>query len=314
MKSPHPYAMAGVAARTMGPAIVASGDNSVSNASHTTAFVFSGGSALGAAQVGMLRALTEAGITADLLLGTSVGALNAATFATDATMTGLDRLDRLWTSARRSQIFPLSAASVMRGMIRGRDHLVPNDGLRRWIGDHLELQRLEDSPIPLHAMATDLETGDPVMLSDGDAATALMASCAIPGFYPPVEIDGRLLIDGGVAADTPIPQARSLGAKVIYVLPTAPWAPAATPSHRVRHLGFSLLDRLFGTPAVIHDEVIDLTDAVIHVLPVATVPDANPFSFRQSRRLIDTAYSLTQAWLARDQRCRAVQPSCAAPR
>ena len=86
----------------------------------------------------------------------------------------------------------------------------------------MTFRRLEDAPIPLTVVATALGTGEAVVLNSGDATTALLASSAVPRLLPAVEIDGRLLVDGAAAADVPVREALSLGARDLYVLPTAP--------------------------------------------------------------------------------------------
>jgi NTE family protein len=284
------------------------------------AFVLPGGASWGAVQVGMLRALTAAGIRPDLLVATSVGALNAAVFAARSDAAGLDHLSQLWTTASRRQIFPVVPALARRALTRRRPYLFDNDGLRQWIGSHLLFRRLEDSAIPLHVMATDVETRAPVMLSSGDALTALLASSAIPGVFPAVTVDGRPMIDGGVAANHPVPQALALGAATVFALETSGRHPPGTEPIMVRVL--DTLDRRFGRPVDPADDGVVLSldqaggariaeparrpgaehagplEPVVHrLLPPPTV-DVNPFGFRHSRRLIDEAEALARAWLA----------------
>jgi NTE family protein len=278
------------------------------------AFVFPGGAAWGAVQVGVLGALTDAGIVPDLLVGTSVGALNAAMFSAAPTAAGVESLAQLWCAARRRQIFPLSPVGTLRAIVRHQGHLIGNAGLRRWIAAHIAFERIEDAPIPLHVMATDLAAGVPVMLSSGDAVTALTASCAIPGVFPPVRVGDRLFVDGGATADHPIPQALALGAATVFELSTYGRDDAASP---LRRRLLQAADRRFGrppdaadangtrppvgVPGVGHAEAgasAGRPDPVVHVLPAPSTVDVNPFSFRRSRHLIDQAAELTAAWLA----------------
>jgi NTE family protein len=186
-----------------------------------TAFVLSGGASLGAIQVGMLRALYERGITPDLIVGTSVGAFNGAFIASrPQSVDTANRLAVIWLGLRRSQIFPMNPVTGLLGFAGARDHLVPDSGLRRLLAAHLEHERLEEMPIPLHVVAVDVITGEELRLSSGTAMDAVMASASVPGLLPPVSWQGRALIDGGVANDTPISHAIELGARRIYVLPT----------------------------------------------------------------------------------------------
>jgi NTE family protein len=187
----------------------------------TVAFVLSGGAGLGAIQVGMLRALYERGVAPDLIVGTSAGALNGAFIASrPLTVATADALGAVWRGVRRSDAFPLNPVTGLLGFLGVRDHLVPASGLKRLIERNTERDRLEDLPVPLHVVAVDVLTGEELRLSAGDLPAAILASAAIPGVLGPVGWDGRVLMDGGVANNTPISHAVELGADRIYVLPT----------------------------------------------------------------------------------------------
>jgi NTE family protein len=190
------------------------------NPSHRVAFVFSGGVSLGAIQVGMLHALYERHIVPDLVVATSVGAINGAFVATHPpTSTAAKELATLWCAVRREQIFPLDLMNGIRSLFGSRAHLISDSGLRRLMIEHFEGQRLEDLPIPLHLVAVDVLTGQECLLSSGSLIDALMASTAIPAMLPTVRLRTRELMDGGVANNTPISHAIALGARDIYVLP-----------------------------------------------------------------------------------------------
>ena len=263
------------------------------------AFVLPGGASYGAAQVGMLRALLEAGIRPDLVVGTSAGALNAVGFATDPTLAGIAALDVAWREARRSKIFRLSPVSVTYGLVGRRNYLINPRGLRDWIVQHLDLQRLEHTLLPAHVVTTDVDTGDPVVLSQGPAVEALLASCAIPAVFPPVEIDGRLLMDGGIAADTPVSEARDLGATVMYVLPT--YSSDSVPGQPARprsaiQMGLHAIGQLLGH--VSNDVMADTTDhADVYLLPAPPSGGIAPFDLSGAANLIDRAYELSRSWL-----------------
>ena len=186
-----------------------------------TAFVLSGGASLGAIQVGMLRALYERGIAPDYIVGTSAGALNGAFIASrPQTVETADALGTIWRGLRRGQIFPLNPLTGLLGFLGSRDHLVPDSGLRRLLARHVERERLEELPLPLHVVAVDVITGEELRLSSGSLVDAVMASASIPAVLPPASWDDRELMDGGVANNTPISHAVELGAEEIYVLPT----------------------------------------------------------------------------------------------
>lgn len=186
----------------------------------TTAFVLSGGGSLGAVQVGMLQALAENDIHPDLLIGTSAGAINSAYLAGHGTTAdAIAKLGEIWRDLRRGKVFPLEPIRLV-GAISGLSpSLFSNHGLADMIRANLNYRNLEDAKIPVHIVATNLLGGQEVLISHGDALSAVLASAAIPGIYPAVEREGLVLVDGGVADNTAVSQAVTLGADEVYVLP-----------------------------------------------------------------------------------------------
>lgn len=185
-----------------------------------TAFVLAGGGSLGAVQVGMLKALAFQDVKADFVVGTSVGAINAAYFAGEPTSEGARRLEEVWCELRRGDVFPLAPLRSLFRFISNSDYLVDPAAISDLLEQELPYKQLEDAVIPCHVVATDILGGDDVRLSSGPAVKAVLASISIPGIFPPVEIGGRHLLDGGVANNTPISIAADLGATRIIVLPT----------------------------------------------------------------------------------------------
>lgn len=185
------------------------------------AFVLGGGGSLGALQVGMLQALDEAGITPDLAVGTSVGSLNAAVLS----LPGDDRLRRLrdiWAHMTKAEAFPGGVLSQVRTLRHSKTHLFPNTGLAKIIDDHVGTgRRFEDLAMPLGVVTTDVDTAEPILITSGPLQAPLLASCAIPGIYPPVPHEDRLLYDGGLVANVPMRQALRMGAKSLVVLDCA---------------------------------------------------------------------------------------------
>ena len=127
----------------------------MSHAAQRTAFVFAGGGSLGAVQVGMLRELMHAGVSADLVVGSSVGAMNAAYFAGAPNAAGVDKLEKVWRGLRRHDVFPVTFRSVL-GFMGGADNLIDPSNLRRLIEYNIPFPNLEDAPIPVHVVATNL--------------------------------------------------------------------------------------------------------------------------------------------------------------
>ena len=174
------------------------------------AFVLSGGASLGAIQVGMLRALYERDIAPDFIVGTSAGALNGAFIASrPQTTETADALGTVWRGLRRGQVFPLKPLTGLLGFLGSRDHLVPDSGLRRLLARHVERERLEELPLPLHVVAVDVITGEELRLSDGLIVDTVMASASVPAVLPPVSWGDRELMDGGVCQHTDLARRRA---------------------------------------------------------------------------------------------------------
>src|SRR3954447_154342 len=252
-----------------------------------TAFVLSGGASLGAVQVGMLRALYERDIAPDLIVGTSAGALNAAYIATrPQTPETADALAEVWRRLHRHQVFPVNPLTGPLGFLGARDHLVPSSGLRRVIERHVECDELERIPIPLHVVAVDVTSGEELRLSNGPALEAILASAAIPAVLPPVPWDGRSLMDGGVANNTPISHAIELGAERIYVLLTGHACTLDEPP------AGALAMALHAISLLTHRRLIDdierhRGDAQLIVLPPPCPLGIQPIDFSHAGELIE---------------------------
>ncbi|HXQ59248.1 MAG TPA: patatin-like phospholipase family protein [Acidimicrobiales bacterium] len=187
-----------------------------------TAFVFAGGGARGAAQIGMLQALLNRGITADDVYGASVGAINAAGFAGDPTAAGIERMADLWRQVTRDDIFPQGRIPGPWRFLQQREAVHGNDGIRRVIENGLTFGRIEDAAVHLEVVATSLTDGRTQWFTYGPAVEAILASAALPSLLPPVEIGRESFIDGGVVDNVPIGRAIHQGAERIFVLLCGP--------------------------------------------------------------------------------------------
>ncbi len=183
-----------------------------------TAYVLGGGGVLGAAEVGMLRALLERGIRPDLVVGTSVGAINGALVAADPTPAVADRLTRVWGELAAGDVFGGSLLGRVGTLVRTRTHLHSREPLRELLTAHLPAARFEDLPIPFQCVAASIERASEHWFTDGPLLDAVLASCAVPGLLPPVQIDGEHYLDGGLVHSIPVGRAVALGARIIYVL------------------------------------------------------------------------------------------------
>jgi NTE family protein len=263
----------------------------------STAFVLSGGASLGAIQVGMLEALYERGIVPDLIVGTSAGALNAAFIASrPQTVQTANELGAIWRKLRRGEVFPINPLTGLLGFAGARSNLVPAFGLRRLIDRDLLVERIEDTRVPLHVIATDVLLGEDVRLSDGPLLDAVMASAAIPGVLPPVEWDGRTLIDGGVVNNAPLSHALELGAKTIYVLPTGWPCELDEPPRGVLPMLLYASALLIGR-RLIADAATIPGDVDLAVLPPPCPLNVQPIDFSQADWLIDQARENARGYL-----------------
>ena len=178
--------------------------------------------------MGVLQALDEHGLSPDYMAGTSIGALVAALYAFGVSPSDI----RTLASRMRWQ--------DIRAYTLSKFGLLSNQEIANIVVKEIGEVRLEDSPIPLAVIAADISTGEPVVLREGDVATAIMASTCMPGYYIPVEIDGRLLVDGGIITNVPVSTLPPMGAAVTVAIDLN----ASRVYHRPRNL-FDVLSNAF---------------------------------------------------------------------
>jgi NTE family protein len=182
------------------------------------ALVLGGGGALGACEVGMLRALVEAGVEPELVLGTSIGAVNGALFARDPSAEGVARLARLWQSPEAASGFGFSLMRQVGTLARSRTHVQAIEPLRDRLAEAVGVELIEDLALPFQCVAASIERAAEHWFADGPVADAVLASSAVPGVLPPVRIGDEHFIDGGIVNSIPVGRAVALGARTIYVL------------------------------------------------------------------------------------------------
>jgi len=261
-----------------------------------TAFVFAGGGSLGSIQVGMLRALVANGTTADMVVGSSVGALNAAYYAGTPTAEGVERLAKIWLSLRREDVFPVTWRTMLTFILR-RDFLVPADGVRQLVDTHLPYRNLEHAKLPVHVVATDLLSGEPVVLSKGSASQAIVASTAIPAAFPPVLLEHRYLADGAISSNTPVMVAVELGARRLVVLPTGYACALETPPRGAIACALHALTLLIARQ-LLH-ELSSLGPEIDFCVAPPLCPLLNsPYDFAMTGELMERAAESTKAWIA----------------
>ena len=262
-----------------------------------TAFVLAGGGSFGEVQVGMLRALLAHGVAPDLVVGSSVGAINGAYLAGAPTPEGVARLESIWRRLRRRELFPITWRSVI-GLIVRRDFLVDPSGLRRLLEENLPYQDLERATVPLHVVATDLLGGSAVRLSAGPVVNAVLASCAIPAAFPPVRIGEHYLIDGAVASNTPIRVAMKLGSSRLIVLPTGFACALESPPRG------AIASMLHAVTLLIANQLVTDLERYSGQVEIITVPPlcplaVSPYDFSHTGELIEQAAAQTRRWLER---------------
>ncbi|MCA1223931.1 patatin-like phospholipase family protein, partial [Streptomyces sp. 8L] len=231
------------------------------------AFILGAGGALGAHEVGMLQALFAAGITPDLVVGTSVGAINGAAVAADPTPHAVERLTDLWTGLGRAGVFSGSLADRFATVVRsGGTHLYSAEPLRGLLAEHLPVDRIEDLRLPFQCVAAGIEDAAEHWFAEGPLADAVLASCSVPGLLPPTRIGEGHYIDGGLVNSIPVGRAVALGARTVYVLQVgrveAPLSPPRYP-WQVAMVSFEIARR--------HRFARDMADlpedVTVHVLP-----------------------------------------------
>jgi len=183
-----------------------------------TAFVLSGGAAMGALQVGMLRALIERRILPDLILGCSVGALNGVVLAGGPSLATVGRMQDVWMDLIDREIVPTGLLPSPVQLVRKGESISSNEGLRSLLDEVVPEATFEDLQVPFACVATNIDDAVEHWFDAGDLASAVLASASIPAVFPAVEIDGVRYLDGAIVDDVPVQRAVELGATRIFVL------------------------------------------------------------------------------------------------
>ncbi|MFC5945775.1 patatin-like phospholipase family protein [Micromonospora harpali] len=266
------------------------------------AFVLGGGGVLGAVEVGMLRALFRADVRPDLVLGTSIGAVNGALVAADPTEAVTDRLVRLWASPEASEVYGDSVARQLR-RFAARTHLHSPRPLRRLLEAELgEETTFADLRVPFRCCAAHIERAAEHWFDAGALVPAVLASASVPGLLPPTEIDGQHFIDGGIVNSIPIGAAVEAGAREIFVLQVGRIERELTPPRRpweIAQVAFEIARR-----HRFSREMAALPDGVrVHVLPTGGPGprEDSPWAYRDMAavgRRISRAYTASRRYLA----------------
>ena len=261
-----------------------------------TAFVFAGGGSFGAIQVGMLHSLVANGVSADMVVGSSVGAINGAYFAGCPTLKGVLELETIWRGLTRHDVFPITWRTLL-GFLWRRDFLISHDGIRKLLEDHLPYRNLQDGQLPLHIVTTDIVSGESVVLSAGPAVDAIVASTSIPGAFAPVPYAGRYLADGAISANTPVKAAVEKGARRLIILPTGYACATEKPP-----VG-AVANALHALTLLIARQLVNDLEELPHDIEYFVVPPlcpllGSPYDFSLTSEHIERSIRSTDEWLA----------------
>lgn len=272
-----------------------------------TAFVLSGGGNQGVAQVGMLRALLERDIVPDVVIGTSAGALNGAAICYAPNLTGVAQLAAVWEQLRSDHVFPGGKIHRAWNIVRRGTHLFESVGLEALIHHSSPARSFSDLEIPLRVIATDLDSGEEVVIVRGPLKPALLASTALPGVFPIVHHDGRRLVDGGVVDNVPLSHALAGPIDRVFVLNVS-----SNMSERAQRSPLDVVMTSFTHARSQRYELeLRFVPPEIEVITLPRPPDPRDlFDFSGARELIDAAYDITNDTLDR----AAVPPATAEQR
>lgn len=300
--------------------------------STSTAFVFSGGGAKGALHVGALRALLEAGIRPDMVVGTSIGAWNAAWTARTPTLDGVEELANVWRGLQPQQVLlgptpPLGSRlariralngllmlAALRRVAGGCSSLYSDAGLREMLTRHLAGTTFDELALPCSVIAMDLSHGGRAIFRRGPVVDALLASSAIPGIFPPVCIDGAMYADGGMVDGCSVETAVEMGARRIFVLAIGYdadgdggsfWSgvgehqgqPAQSPSRRSVATVIQRASQVMGNYQIQRAVERVPSGVEVHLISLSTGTGRGTLSFGNVSRWIESAYSSTRAYL-----------------
>jgi NTE family protein len=246
-----------------------------------TAFVLGGGGVLGAHEVGMLQALEKTGVRPDLVVGTSIGALNGVFVAAEPD-TAVGRLTGLWSDDSAREVFGARVWARLWTLARSGTHLHSAEPLRRMLDELLPARTFAEMAVPFQCVAAGIETAMAHWFSDGPVIPAVLASCAAPGLLPPVKVDGRHYFDGGLVHSIPVGRAVALGARTIYVLQVGRVERELAPPRRPWEVGMVAFEiarrhRFFEEMAALPEGL------TVHVLPAGGQPQKAGVDYSQMR-------------------------------
>ncbi|HYZ66755.1 MAG TPA: patatin-like phospholipase family protein [Mycobacterium sp.] len=267
------------------------------------AFVLGGGGLLGAAEAGMASALLDAGVRPDVVCGTSVGAINGAVLAADPTPAGAQKLLLFWDALANEGSLDGSVVRRVADVVRHRTSLHGNGALRRMLRERLPVQTFEELAVPFECVAASIEQARECWFNTGDLIEPVLASCALPGVFPPVAIDGEHYYDGGLVNSIPLDRAVQHGADTIWVLHVGRLEEELAAPRFLWEVGFTAFE--ISRRHRFHTDLDRVgPDVTVHVLPsglpqrpAATWSNLRYRDTRRIARRAELAYEATRNYL-----------------
>ena len=266
-------------------------------------FVLSGGANRGALQVGALQSLAAHGITANLVVGTSAGALNGLVYAHDPTPAGLDKLAQKWLGTKKDDVFPGNKLTLAWRVLTGKDSLVSGDNFRRTLQRYIQPKEctFRDLKIPFYAVTADILSATTIVFGDEldvEVLDPVLASASFPIVLPPVIIDGFQLTDGGVTAVVPIEAALLRGATELYVIDLEPDISQTRPIHGVLPITRQTVETSLREQLLDDLREASKAGAIVHHINIRAFADLELFDFSKTAQLIEAGHVAMDQYLA----------------
>jgi NTE family protein len=246
-----------------------------------TAFVLGGGGHLGAAEVGMLHALLRRGVSPDLVVGTSVGALHGAVVAASPSAESVVQLEEAWGRLSRLGVVGSSWFTDATILLRTRTHVRSNEPLRRLVRELVRVDTFAELAVEFQCVAASIERAAEHWFQEGPLVDAILASSAVPGILPPVRVGDEHFMDGGLVNSVPLDRAIALGAEEIFVLHVGRLDQPLSAPRRLRDVAMVAFE-VARRHRFVH-ELANVPDHVtVHVLPTG---DPSPPAYNDLTQL-----------------------------
>lgn len=270
------------------------------------AFVLSGGGSRGAMEAGGIKALYEAGIRPDIIVGSSAGALNAAFLAADPSRGGVERLCGIWQDLKSRDVVPGNLLTKAWRLLSGKPSIFAQEPLRAFVQKHIppgvETFGDLDPDIKLYVTAASLQTSNLYLFGEDASASlldAVLASSAFPGGFPPVQYGRWQYTDGGVISNVPISLAIDKGATTVYALDVAYTGGLYGPAKDI----VGVLLRV--ASIMLYQDLLDelehaarQPDIQVHHIIIRGVPEASDFNFDHGEEMVDVGHRTVRRYLA----------------